>query len=66
MTDQAATSIDHMLKKQLAKKNLFSNYLTYNCANNTYTDFTYRFAEAINSIDSAERIRDLVWDPKTW
>ena len=48
------------------RKTVSPNYLTYNCANNTYTDFTYRFAEAINSIDSAERIRDLVWDPKTW
>ena len=65
MTDQAATSIDHMLKKQLAKKNLFSNYLTYNCANNDYTDITYRFVKAIDFIDPANRIRDLVCDPRT-
>ena len=49
----------------MAKKNLFSNYLTYNCANNDYTDITYRFVKAIDFIDPADRIRDLVCDPRT-
>ena len=52
------------LKRYSAKKFLeilreiaFPNYLTYTCVNNTYSDFIYRFVEAINFIVLSKMIR---------
>ena len=36
---------------------VFPNYLTYTCANDAYSDFIYRFAEALNFIVPTKRIR---------
>ena len=52
------------LKKYSAEKGLedlreivFPNYLIYTCANDAYSDFIYRFAEALNFIVPTKRIR---------
>ena len=36
---------------------VFANCLTYTCVNNAYSDFIYRFAEAIIFIEPSKRIR---------
>ena len=39
------------------KQAIFQNYLTYNCVNDVYSEFIYRFVEAINVIAPAKSIR---------
>ena len=36
---------------------VFPNCLTFTCVNDAYSDFIYRFVEAINLIASAKKIR---------
>ena len=36
---------------------VFPNYLIYTCVNDAYSDFTYRFVEAINFIAPSKKIR---------
>ena len=40
-----------------SKRDRFPNYLTYTCVNDAYSDFIYRFAEAINFISPSKKIR---------
>ena len=43
--------------KRFLKEILFPNYLTYTCVNDAYSDFIYRFVEAINFIAPSKKIR---------
>ena len=54
------------MKRHSAKKFWkFPNYLTYTCVNDAYSDFVYRFVEAINFIALAKKIRVKV-NSKPW
>ena len=40
---------------EILREIVFPNYLTYTCVNDTYTDFIYRFVEAINFIAPSKK-----------
>ena len=40
-----------------SKRDRFPNYLTNTCVNDAYSDFIYRFVEAINFIAPSKKIR---------
>ena len=42
---------------EILREIVFPNYLTYACVNDVYSDFTYRFVEAINFIAPSKKIR---------
>ena len=42
---------------EILREIVFPNYVTYTYVNDTYTDFIYRFAEAINFIAPSKKIR---------
>ena len=42
---------------EILREIVFSNYLTYTCVNDAYSDFIYRFSEAINFIVPSKNIR---------
>ena len=42
---------------EILREIVFPNYLTYTCVNDAYSDFIYRFVEAINFIAPSKKIR---------
>ena len=42
---------------EILREIVFPNYLTYTCVNDAYSDFIYRFVEAINFIALSKKIR---------
>ena len=50
---------------EILREIVFPNYLTYACVNDVYSDFTYRFVEAINFIAPSKKIR-MKADSKPW
>ena len=42
---------------EILREIVFPNYLTYACVNDVYSDFTYRFVEAINFVAPSKKIR---------
>ena len=42
---------------EILREIVFPNNLNYTCVNDVYSDFIYRFAEAVNFIAPAKRIR---------
>ena len=40
---------------EILREIVFQNYLTYTCVNDAYSDFTYRFVEAINFIAPSKK-----------
>ena len=42
---------------EILREIVFLNYLTYTCVNDAYSDFIYRFVEAINFIAPSKKIR---------
>ena len=42
---------------EILREIVFLDYLTYTCVNDVYSDFIYRFAEAINFIALSKNIR---------
>ena len=50
---------------EILREIVFPNYLTYTCVNDTYSDFIYRFVEAINFTAPSKKIRVKV-NSKPW
>ena len=50
---------------EILREIVFPNYLTYTCVNDAYSDFIYRFEEAINCTPTSKRIR-VKADSKLW
>ena len=52
-------SIKRYSKKvlEILREIIFPSYLTYTCVNDAYSDFIYRFVEAINFIAPSKKIR---------
>ena len=42
---------------EILREIVFPSYLTYTCANDTYSDFIYRFVEALNFIAPSKKIK---------
>ena len=42
---------------KILREIVFPNYLTYTCVNDAYSDFIYRFVEAINFTARSKKIR---------
>ena len=42
---------------EILREIVFPNYLTYTCVNDAYSDFIYRFVDAINFIAPLKKIR---------
>ena len=42
---------------KILREIVFPNYLTYTCVNDAYSDFIYRFVDAINFIAPLKKIR---------